>query len=75
MPHADPAAYPGYLTEPMAGDYPEGRYELAVQTAAESGNQSALDRLFARRSSRQTLQLALALLVVMMGLAIAARWL
>jgi len=75
VPHADPAAYSGYLTEPMAGDYPEGRYELAVQTAAEASDQSALDRLFARRSGRQTLQLALVLLVVMMGLALAARFL
>ena len=74
VPHADPTTYAGYLTEPMAGDYPEGRYELALQTAAEAGDQSALDRQFARRSSRQTLQLALMLLVVMMGLAIAARF-
>src|SRR5439155_17724138 len=71
VPHADPAAYPGFLTETMAGDYPEGRYELAVQTAAEAGDQSALERLFARRSGRQTLQLAVVLLVVVMGLAIA----
>src|SRR5207249_7724060 len=75
VPHVDPADYPGYLTEPMAGDYPEGRYELSVQTAAEAGDQAALDALFARRSGRQTLQLAVVLLLVMMGLAAAARFL
>jgi hypothetical protein len=49
---------PGYLTADQARDYPEGRYELALQTAAESGNQPELDRLFARRSSQDTLRLA-----------------
>jgi hypothetical protein len=75
VPRADPAAFPGYLTEAQAGDYPEGRYELGVQTAAEAGDQSALDALFARRSGRQTLRLAVVLLLVMMGLAIASRFL
>jgi hypothetical protein len=73
VPAADPAAFPGYLTEKQAGDYPEGRYELGVQTAAEAGDQAGLDRLFARRSSRQTLKLAVVLLIVVMGLAVAAR--
>src|SRR5581483_2205367 len=58
VPHADLGAWPGYLTEQQAGDYPEGRYELNLQIAAEAGDQLALDRLFARRSSRQTLRLA-----------------
>jgi len=73
VPRADPAAFPGYLTEPQAGDYPEGRYELNLQIAAEADDQSAVDRLFARRSSRQTLRLAVVLLFVVMGLAAAMR--
>jgi hypothetical protein len=75
VPKADPAAFAGYLTEPQAGDYPQGRYELAVQIAAEAGDQVALDRLFARRTSRQELKLAIVLLLLMMGLAIAVRML
>lgn len=56
---APPTEWPvGYLTEEQTRDYPEGRYELAVQIAAESGDQAALDALFARRSSRDTLRLA-----------------
>jgi hypothetical protein len=51
-----------YITEDQALDYPEGRYELNLQIAVESGNQHDIDRLFARRTSRQTLRLALFLL-------------
>ncbi|MGL6095716.1 MAG: hypothetical protein ACRC7O_07975, partial [Fimbriiglobus sp.] len=47
-----------YLTADQARDYPEGRYELALQIAAESDDQAELDRLFARRSSTDTLKLA-----------------
>ena len=55
-----PAVWPvGYLTEEQARDYPEGRYELALQVAAEDGDQAALNKLFARRSSRDTLRLAI----------------
>jgi hypothetical protein len=75
VPRADPTAFPGYLTEGQAGDYPEGRYELGVQSAAEAGDQAALDALFARRSGRQTLRLAVVLLLVMMGLAVAVKFL
>jgi hypothetical protein len=73
VPHADPVAFPGYLTEEQAGDYPQGRYELHLQIAAETEDQSALDTVFARRTSRQTLRLAVVLLFVMMGLAVAVR--
>ena len=51
-------APPGYLTAEQTRDYPEGRYELALQVAAESGDQGELDRLLARRSSADTLKLA-----------------
>jgi hypothetical protein len=56
--------YPGYLTERQAGDYPEGRYELGLQVAAEAGDQRELDILFARRSRAETWRLGLILLVV-----------
>jgi hypothetical protein len=73
VPKADPAKFAGYMTEAQAGDYPQGRYELNLQIAAEAGDQGALDRLFARRSSRQTLRLALVLLGIAMALAFAVR--
>ena len=47
-----------------AENYPEGRYELNLQIAAEAGDQHELDSLFTRRSRKQTLQLGLILLVV-----------
>jgi hypothetical protein len=75
VPKADPAAFPGYLTEPQAGDYPEGRYELNLQIAAEAGDQVALDRLLSRRSSRQTVWLAVVLLITAMGMAALTRFL
>jgi hypothetical protein len=64
VPRASGPAYAGYLHEEQAGDYPEGRYELALQTAIESGDQHGVDALFARRSRSQTMRLALALLAV-----------
>jgi hypothetical protein len=48
-----------YLSEEQAENYPEGRYELGVQTAAEAGDQGALDTLFARRSRKETWRLGL----------------
>jgi len=57
--------YGGYLTEEQAADYPAGRYELNLQTAAESGDQAALDALLGRRGSRETLRLAIAMVVVL----------
>ena len=55
-----PGPWPaGYLTADQCRDYPEGRYELALQIAVEAGDQRELDRLFARRTSQETLRLAL----------------
>lgn len=70
VPRADPRDFAGYLTEEQAGDYPQGHYELNLQIAAESGDQYDLDRLFERRSSGQTLRLALILVAVMAVLAV-----
>jgi hypothetical protein len=47
------------LNEEQVRDYPEGRYDYNLQHAAETGNQAEIDRLFARRSSRDTLRFAL----------------
>jgi hypothetical protein len=51
-----------YITEEQANDYPQGRYELNLQIAIEDGSQPHLDHLLNRRSSRQTLRLAVFLL-------------
>jgi hypothetical protein len=56
---AGPADDPRILGEEQVRDYPEGRYDYNLQHAAETGNQAEIDRLFARRSSRETLRFAL----------------
>ena len=54
-----PAKLPaGCLNEEQAKDYPEGRYEVAMQSAIESRDQAEMNRLLARRSSGETLRLA-----------------
>jgi hypothetical protein len=49
----------GYLSEDQVRDYPESRYERELQTAVEAGDQATVDRLFARRTSVETLRLAI----------------
>jgi hypothetical protein len=56
--------YADFVHEEQAGDYPEGRYELGVQMAAEAGDQAELDALFRRPSRHETWRLALFLLAV-----------
>jgi hypothetical protein len=63
----------GYITEEQTRDYPEGRYELGLQSAIESKNQFELDRLLARRSSQETLRLAVGLLIVALVLALVSK--
>lgn len=72
-PRADGPEFEPYLKEAEAGDYPEGRYELALQLAAETDDADGLDRLFARRSMSQSLRLALTLLVTGVIAALAVR--
>ena len=60
-----------YLSEQQAEYYPEGRYELGVQTAAEAGDQHALDQLFARRSRAEVWRLGWWLLGALIILAAA----
>lgn len=55
----------GYTTEEQAADYPAGSYELALQTAAEAGNQADLNAVFLRRTSHETLRLAWHIMIVM----------
>ena len=72
-PHVDDAVVEGYTTEDQAADYPAGAYELALQRAAEAGDQKDLDTVFNRRDSRQTIRLALVLLVLLSLLVLASR--
>jgi hypothetical protein len=70
-----PKEFPHYLTEEEAGDYPEGRYELRLQSAAEAGDQEGLDSLFARRSRTDMWKLGLLILIGMIILPFLVRWL
>ncbi len=54
----------GFTTEEQAANYPEGKYELNLQIAAESGNQEDLNALFERRSWRETWRMAMTILIV-----------
>lgn len=69
VPRAAGNDFANYLTEQQAGDYPQGRYELALQVAAEAGDHAGLQSLLARRSSAQTLRLGWLLVVVAIVLA------
>ncbi len=70
VPRATGPEFDHYIPEEQMGDYPEGRYELGLQMAIESGNQADLDSLLARRSRSQTLRLLLILLGVCVVVAI-----
>jgi hypothetical protein len=75
VPRVVPEEYPNYKTEAQAADYPEGRYELSLQIAAESGNQRDLDALFARRSPADTFRLVVIILIALLVLTALVRWL
>lgn len=62
--------YEGYNSEDMASAYPQGSYELALQTAAEAGNQRELDAVLDRRDSSETLRLAAFLLIAMIAIVV-----
>lgn len=63
-----------YRTEDQAAEYPDGNYEFALQHAAETGDQRELDAVFRKRDSRQTIRLALAVLVLVSVLVLISRW-
>jgi hypothetical protein len=62
-----------YTTEDQAADYPEGRYELRLQIAAEAGDQQELDALLSRRTAAETCRLGLTVLVLAGLLVLASR--
>ncbi len=77
VPRASEVEFVDYVVEAAAGDYPEGRYELALQTAVEHDQQDDLTKLFFRRSSGQTLFLACWLVGVFLFaalLSLAVKW-
>lgn len=73
VPRVGEALWEGYTTEEQAENYPAGSYELALQTAAEAGDQAELDAVFSRRTSNETLRLAWQILIVMAILVIGGR--
>jgi hypothetical protein len=73
LPTVPEGGLPGYLTEDQARDYPESRYERELQIAVEAGDQRTVDTLFARRTSSETLRLAIWLVLGATVLAFAAR--
>jgi hypothetical protein len=74
VPQADELSFPRYTREEHAGDYPEGRYELALQSAVEDGDQREVDALLSRRSRGQTMRLAIGLLLVFAVIALIIHW-
>ncbi|HEV3256938.1 MAG TPA: hypothetical protein VG013_08680 [Gemmataceae bacterium] len=72
VPRAAGDAYAGYVSEQQTENYPQGRYELNLQIAAEAGDQRELDSLLARRSRAQMWRLGLTLLAVVVILAMLA---
>ena len=74
MATADPSdGAVGYLTEDQARDYPESRYERELQVAVELPDQAALDRLLHRRSSAETLRMALWMVIGVAVVSFAAK--
>ncbi len=65
--------FAGYMTEEQAGGYPEGRYELSLQTAAEAEDQESLEVLWSRRSRREVWRLGFMLVAVLAILALGLR--
>jgi hypothetical protein len=75
VPYLNDVTLESYTTEQQAADYPEGRYEFALQKAAEEGDQRALDAVFARRDSHRTIRLAIVVLLIVSGIVLFSRWL
>jgi hypothetical protein len=73
MPKVPDGRIPGYLSEEQARDYPENRYERTLQIVVEAEDQPALDRLLARRSSQDTLRLAIYLVIAFALLSLVLR--
>lgn len=65
----------GHNDEDAAQDYPQSRYEHNLEVAIRNDDQPELDRLFARRGAGQAMRLAAVILVLMMLLSLAMRFL
>jgi hypothetical protein len=63
----------GYLTEDQARDYPESRYERELQAAVEHNDQRTVDRLLSRRSSSETLRMAMWMVLAAVVFSLAMR--
>lgn len=68
-----PVEHPGYLIEDQARDYPESRYERALQLAIEFDDEASFQKLIHRQSSAQVLRLAFTLVLGMAVLSVVAR--
>lgn len=75
MPEIPEGGIPGYLSEDQARDYPESRYERELQFAVEHNDQRTLTKLLNRRSSAETLRLALWMVFGAVAAAILMRFL
>ena len=75
VPGPGDAGFEGYTTEEQAALSPPGSYELALQTAAESGDQRDLETVFRRRNSNEILWLALWLTIGISLVLIGSRFL
>jgi hypothetical protein len=75
VPKAQGVEFADYLREEQAGDYPEGRYEHALQVAAESGDQAELDHLFARKGRAEVRRMAYLLIAVVAAMTVVMNWL
>lgn len=73
LPSIPVGGLPGYLNDEQVRDYPESRYERELQVAVEHGDQRTVDRLMARRSSGETLRLALLIVMAAFGVAVMTR--
>ena len=58
VPRAASPDFDGCLTEEQASDYPEGAYEMRLQTAVEAGDQRRMDDLFAGRTPGRWIRIA-----------------
>jgi hypothetical protein len=63
----------GYWDEERILDYPDSRYERHLQVAIESGDQAEVDRLFARRTTSETIRLMLLILGLLAAISVIAR--
>ncbi len=71
---AQPTIPKQFLDEEQTKDYPPGRYELALQLAAEENDTAALQALFARRSSQEVLRLAAGMVLFAVVVAIVLKF-